>query len=137
MRMADRLPIADRAIAYSSEMYLDVLGGRDVNAVDEPDLVRLVLHDHRTGADAVAEEANAPHQRAVGDAGRREDDVLAGGEVRGAVDLLDVSDPHRAAALFVLGLADDEAREDLAVQAAHRRGGQHAFRRAAGPHHRV
>ena len=38
---------------------------------------------------------------------------------------------------FVLGLRDDETREDFAVQAAHRRGRQHAFRRAAGTHHRV
>ena len=62
---------------------------------------------------------------------------LAGREILRAVDLLEVGDAHRAAALFVLGLADDEPREDLAVQAAHRRRGQHALRRAAGAHHGV
>ncbi len=54
-----------------------------------------------------------------------------------AVDLLEVGDAHRAASLFVLGLADHETREDLAVEAAHRRRGHHAFRRAARAHHRV
>ena len=63
--------------------------------------------------------------------------LVAGREILRAVDLLEVGDAHRAAALFVLGLADDEAREDLAVQAAHRGRGQHAFGRAAGAHHRV
>ena len=48
--------------------------------------------------------------------------------------LAEIGDAHRAAALFVLGLADHEAREDLAVQAAHRGRGQHAFGRAADAH---
>ena len=63
--------------------------------------------------------------------------LLARREILRPVDLLEVGDPHRAAALLVLRLADDQAREDLAVQAAHRRRRQHAFRRAAGAHHRV
>ena len=63
--------------------------------------------------------------------------LLAGREILRAVDLLEVGDAHRAAALLVLGLADDEPREDLAVQAAHRRRRQHALGRAAGAHHRV
>ena len=62
---------------------------------------------------------------------------LARREILRPVDLLEVGDPHRAAALFVLRLGDDQPREDLAVQAAHRRRRQHAFRRAAGAHHRV
>src|SRR4051794_14575438 len=118
-----------------SDLHVGIL--RDVNAVDEPDAVRLVLHDHRTGARAVAEEADAAHQRAVGDAGRREDDAFAGREIPRSVDPLEILDAHRAAALFVLRLVDDEPREDFTVQAAHRRGRQHAFRRAAGAHHRV
>ena len=77
------------------------------------------------------------HQRAVGDAGGREDDVLAAGEVRRPVDPLEVGNAHRAAALLVLGLVDHETGEDLAVQAAHRRRRQHPFRRAAGAHHGV
>ena len=91
----------------------------------------------RARADAVAEEAHAAHQRAVGDAGRREDDARAGREILRSVDLLEVGDAHRPAALLVLGLGDDEPREDLAVQAPHRGRREHAFRRAAGAHHRV
>src|SRR3954453_3957745 len=118
-----------------SDLHVGIL--RDVNAVDEPDAVRLVLHDHRTGARAVAEKADAAHQRAVGDTGRREDDVFAGREILRPVDALEVLDAHRAAALFVLRLVDDQPREDFTVQAAHGRRREHAFRRAAGAHHGV
>src|SRR3954453_22448126 len=118
-----------------SDLHVGIL--RNVNAVDEPDAVRLLLHDHRTGARAVAEKADAPHQRAVGDAGGREDDVFPGREILRPVDAVEVLDAHRAAALFVLRLVDDEPREDLTVQAAHGRGSEHAFRGAAGAHHRV
>src|SRR5262245_60215986 len=135
--MSDRRAEAEARGWQSSETYLHVGVRRDVDAVDETDAVRFVLHDHRAGPRAVAEKADAAHQRAVGDAGGREDDAVARREILRAVHLLEISDAHRAAALLVLGLADHEAREDFAVQAAHRRGGQHAFRRAAGPHHRV
>src|SRR5471030_762490 len=74
-----------------SELDLGVVGIRPhVNAVDEPDPVRLVLHDHRAGADAVAEVAHAFHQRAVGDTGCRENDVLARREILRAVHALEV-----------------------------------------------
>ena len=63
----------------------------------------LALHDDRAGANAIAEEADAFHQRAVGDAGRGEDERLAGRQVLRRVDPLQVGDPHRPAALFVLG----------------------------------
>src|SRR6476620_6985509 len=62
-----------------SDLHVGIL--RDVNAVDEPDPMRAVLHDHRACTRAVAEEPDAAHQRAVGDAGRREDDVLAGRQI--------------------------------------------------------
>ena len=63
--------------------------------------------------------------------------LLAGREILRRVDLPEVADPHRAAAFLVLRLVDHEARENLAVQTAHRRRGQHAFGRAAGAHHGV
>ena len=63
--------------------------------------------------------------------------LLPGREVLRPVDPLEVGDAHRAAALLVLRRADDEPRVDLAAQAAHRRGGDHALGRAADPHHRV
>src|SRR3954462_11070574 len=116
-----------------SDLHVGIL--RDVNAVDEPDAVRLVLHDHRTGARAVAEKADAAHQRAVGHAGRRADDVFAGREMLRPVDALEVLDAHRAAALFVLRFVHDDARGDFTVPAGPGRGRAPAFRRAAGAHH--
>src|SRR2546422_7035923 len=95
----------------TSEMNLDVGRPRDVDAVDEPDAVRIVLHDHRAGADAVAEEPNTFHQRAVGHAGGRKDNAVARREILRCVDLPEIGDPHRAAPCLVFRLADDEARE--------------------------
>ena len=48
-----------------------------------------------------------------------------------------VLDAHRLAPLLVRGSLDDESGEDLAVQAAHRRGGEDPFRRTARAHDRV
>src|SRR5258708_37916287 len=104
-----------------SETYLHVHAVRDVNAVDEPDLVRAVPHDHGARADPVAGEPDAAHQRPVGDAGRGDDDVLARREAFRAVDLLEVGHTHRAATPVLLPLTDVEARENLAIQAARRR----------------
>src|SRR5579872_3124387 len=92
----------------TSEPDFHVLRRRDMDAVDEADLMRIVLHDDRARADAVSEEVHTLHQRAVGDAGRREDDLPARREVLRRVDLLEVGDAHRAAAFLVLRLADDE-----------------------------
>src|SRR3954463_16092271 len=78
-----------------SDLHVGIL--RDVNAVDEPDAVRLVLPDHRAGARPVAEEPDAAHQRAVGDAGRREDNVFAGREILRSIDAFEVLDAHCAA----------------------------------------
>src|SRR5436190_5038772 len=113
-----------RSDSRASEVDLDILCGGDVNAVDKPDLVRIVLHDDRSGAGPVAKETDAAHQRAVGDAGGGKDDALAGREIARPVNLLEVGNPHRPAALFVLRFAYDEPRQDFAIQAAHRRGGQ-------------
>src|SRR5262249_40417800 len=126
-----------RSGAARSEANLHVGFLRHVDAVDEADAVRLVLHDHGAGPRAVAEEADAAHQRAVGDAGRCEDDAVAGREIFRAVDLVEGGNPPRPAALLVSRFADDEPGEDLAVQTAHGRRGEHPFGRAAGAHHRV
>src|SRR5687767_4494147 len=112
------------------------LGGH-VDAVDETHPPRMRLHHQRHGPGAVAEEAHALHQRAVGDAGRGEDDVLARGEIPRLVDPLEVGDAHGAATGFVFGRVYSKPREDLAAQAAHRRCRQHALGRAARAHHRV
>ena len=57
-----------------------------VDRVDEADLLGLVGHHQRVGPRAAAEEADALEQVAGGDAGRGEDEVLAGRQVLGAVD---------------------------------------------------
>src|SRR6266487_1005387 len=121
----------------ASEADLHVLGGGHMDAVDEADAVRVVLHDDRARTDAVAEKAHALHRRALGDACGSEDDVVAGREILGSVDPLEVLDAHGAAALLVFRLADDQPRENLAVETPHGGGGQHALWRAARAHERV
>src|SRR5262245_10743811 len=115
-----------------SDLHIDVW--RDVDAVDEPDAMRLVLHDDRAGPHAVSEESHAAHERAVGDTGGGEDDARPGGEILRSIDPLEVGNAHGAAPVFVLRLVDHQSREDLAIQAAHRRGGQHALWRPARAH---
>src|SRR5438477_12388439 len=93
-----------------SETDLHVCRRRDVNAVDESNLMRIVLHDHRARPGAVAEKTHTAHQRAVGDAGGGKDDLLTASEVLRAIDFLEVGNPHRATPLFVFRLGDHEAR---------------------------
>src|SRR5215510_6339276 len=114
-----------------------VLARPHVDAVDEADAMRCRLHDQRCGADAVAEEAYALHQRAVGDAGCGKQDVLAGREILRTIDLLHVLDAHRFAPPLVLRRADDEPREDLSAETAHRCGGDDTLGRAADAHDSV
>src|SRR5262249_10535288 len=104
-----------------------------VDRIYETDARRVALHDDRARARAVAEEADAAHERAVGDAGRGENDSVARRQFLRRVNAARLGAP-RAAAFLVFGLPGHEAREDLAVQAAHRGGREHALRRAAGPH---
>ena len=52
-----------------------------VGRVDHADRPRLRAHDEALRAGAVAPVAHAPEQLAVGDAGRREEHVVAGDEV--------------------------------------------------------
>src|SRR5687768_8693701 len=111
--------------------------GVDVNAVDEANPVRMRLHHERRGADAVAEETHAFHQRAVGPAGCGKHDVRPRGELLRAIDSRDVCDPHRMTALLMLRAVHDEPRVDLATETAHRGSGKHAFRRTTGAHYRV
>src|SRR5688572_24930102 len=108
-----------------------------VDAVDEADAMRMRLHDERRRPDAVAEEADALHDRAISDARRGKDDVLPRRQILRAIDPLEIGNTHRTAPFLVLGSADDEPGEDLSAKTAHRGGGDDAFRRAAGAHHRV
>src|SRR5262245_12216108 len=90
----------------------------DMNAVNEADAMRMRLHDERRRPDAVTKEPDAFHQRAIGHAGGGKHNVVAGGEVLRAVGLLEVGDPHRPAALFVLRCAHHESSVYLAAQTA-------------------
>src|SRR5262245_21044908 len=121
----------------TSETDFDVLRRLNVNTVDETDPRRVVLHDDRAGTRAVTEEPDTAHQCAVGDSRRSKDDTGAGRKISRLVNFLEVLDAHRPAALFVLGLADHQPRKDLAVETAHSRRREDAFRCAAGPHHRM
>ena len=119
-------------------MDLDVCGRCDVNAVDEPDPVRLVLHDHRARADAVAEEPDAAHQRAVGDAGRREDDAAC--PARRSFErytFLKSVIPIARQRSSCSGLLTTRRAKISPFRQRIAAAGQHAFRRAAGAHHRV
>src|ERR1700687_2258936 len=93
---------------------------------------------------AGAEETNATHQRSDGDPGGREDNFLAGRKVVRVVSLVRIGDAHRLQALddlrggrhFALVYAESvrietQTRLDFSVQTLDRRGGQHAFGRAA------
>src|ERR1700674_459051 len=70
-----------QARSTPSEVDLHISRRRDMDAVDEPDAVRIVLHDHRARPGAVSEESDPLHQRTVGDAGRGENDPLARREI--------------------------------------------------------
>src|SRR3954464_4544907 len=110
-----RYAIADCNVR-PSESYPQILARFDVDGVDEADARRIALHDDRAGAGAVAEEADAAHQRAVGDAGGSADDAFARREILRGVGAARIGNAHRPAALLVLGLLDHQPRENLAVQ---------------------
>src|SRR4029077_15146989 len=81
------LACVDCYATHGLEPNLDVLVRIDVDAVDETNAMRVILHDDRAGANAFAEKPHAFHERAVGHAGRREDDLPAGREILRPVDL--------------------------------------------------
>src|SRR5579871_4557866 len=105
-----------------------------VNAVDEPDLSGVVRHHEAVRAHAVAEESHAAQQVAFGDARRREENFLAGREIARGVSGVGVLDAHRLDAIAQGFIFHDQPSENFAVQAAHRRGRQHAFGSAARSH---
>src|SRR5204862_5930632 len=84
--------------AAPSEADLDVRFAGDVNAVDEPDLMRIVLHDDGARPRAVAEKSDAAHERPVGHAGGRKDDTLAGSEIVRSIEAFDIGMPTGMAA---------------------------------------
>src|SRR5229473_6887936 len=99
---------------------------------------------------AGAKEPYATHQRSVGDPGSGENYLLARRQIVSVVSLVRIADAHRFQALddlrrgwhFVLVHAESFGIENqtclnFSVQTLDRRGGQHAFGRAANPDTRV
>src|SRR6476620_10872750 len=99
-----------------SEPDLDVLIVLGVDRVDETDLMWHGRHHESMGSRPVAEETDTPEEGSVRHSRRREDDALAGGEVFGVVDALDVGDAHALEPLAIGFLGQDELGLDLAVE---------------------
>ena len=81
-------------------------------------------------AGAVGEEAHAPQEVAVRDAGRG-DDHLARGELVGLEDLVEVVDPVLLRLLDLVARGRPELRLELAAEAAEGGRGEHGLARAA------
>src|SRR5207237_6161078 len=95
--MSKRLiPLYSSLIPSPSSLKSDhgVRAALDVDCINEAYVARLGRHHERVRATARAEEADAAQERAVGDARRDEDDLLAGREVVRMVDLVRVADAH-------------------------------------------
>src|SRR5262249_47314522 len=97
------------------------------HGIHEANVAFVVSQDHGVRAGAFAEEAHAVEQVALGDAGASKDDLFPRGEIVCVVNALGVLDAHFREALFVLGLAHDEACDDLAVEAAQGGRGENAL----------
>ncbi len=105
--------------------------------VNEAHLPVVAGEDQRMRARSFAEESNAAQQTSARDTRAGEDELFAGSQLIRIVNALGVLDTHLRDALMVLGLGQDEAAQNLPVQAAQSCGGQDAFRRASGAHHGV
>src|SRR6185295_2651776 len=95
------------------------------------------------GARAAAEEADAPQQLAVGDAGGAEENLVTWGEVLGLVDSGEVVEAESLEPLLLrlllllVGVVGLEAGLDLAAEAAHGRSGDDSLGSAADADDRV
>src|SRR5690348_12659563 len=84
---------ANRGLLYSDAHHAARWALEEVDGIHETHGPSPVIEDQGVSASAAAEVLNALEELAVGDAGRHEDQVVAGGEVLGIVHLLEV-DPH-------------------------------------------
>src|SRR5918996_6158096 len=96
--------------------FLAPLAGEEVDAVDEAHPVVAGAHDDRVGARAVGQVADAAQEVAVRDA-RGGDDHLAGRELVGGEDLVDVGDPVLGRLLDLGAGRRPKLRLELAAQA--------------------
>src|SRR5207248_1548016 len=107
-----------------------------VAGVDQPDGARLRPHDERLRGGAVAVVVHAPEQLAVGDAGGREEAVVAGDEVvdrEHAVDVVAAGD----GGLPLVVVARPQPALHVAAHALEGGGGHHALGRSADAEHDV
>ena len=88
----------------------------EMRRVDEAQLPKAEIHEHRVRAGAAGEEADALQQVAVGHAGRDEAHVATAREVIGAIHTTVVDDAHLLGALPLLVAAELEAAQDLRPQ---------------------
>src|SRR3954471_24954288 len=107
-----------------------------MDAFDETNARGVQRHDHRGRTYAFTEEAYAAHDDTFGDTGGGKDDLLAGGEFFGGVDLVNVRDSHLVNAIDLVGLYQ-QASLHVAVEAADGRGGDYTFRSTTGSHNGV
>ena len=94
-------------------------------------------HDQRLGARSFAEESHAAEQSSGVTPVQAKMIFLPGARSCRIVNALRILDAHLRQPLVVFGFRSHEAAENLAVQAAQRRSGEHAFWRAPRAHHGV
>src|SRR5262245_12075464 len=104
----------------------------EVDPVDEAHPVAAGAHDEGMRARAVRVERDAAQQVAVRDAGRGHD-AVAGGELVGPEDPVDVLDPGLARRLDLAAPRRPELRLELPAEAAERGGGEQRLARPADP----
>ena len=113
----------------------------DVRAIFEPRGVdkahggRRGTHDDAGRLSAVAGKPDTLEKVAVGYTTGRKDDITTGRQFVSPVDSFGILDPHLLHALLLFVIGDDQAAEDLAVEATQRGSGKHTFGRASGAHH--
>ena len=99
-----------------------------MDGFDEADLALVESENHGRSANAVAKESDAFEEITVSNAGTGKNHFPAGSKVSGVVNALGIFDAHFFQALVMLRCADDKARENLAIEAAKRGGGENALR---------
>src|SRR6266496_3795123 len=99
------------------ETHLQIRSFLQVDAFHEAYLAGAQRHDYGRGSGAFAEEAYALHQRAIGDAGSSEDQLLSWRQVFRLVDAALVFDAHARQAFFLVRFYH-EASQHVPIEAA-------------------
>src|SRR5579871_76012 len=116
------------ALLCEAYFYVRALG--QVDAFHKANLAAVARHHDRRRTITFAEETDAFHQRAIGDAGSGKNNVVSRGKVFGGVDFSLVLDAHFLDAGLKFRCIDNQAREDFTVQATHGSRSNYALRSA-------